>query len=91
MLFIISLQLIGKIYLHYKHIDWAAVSLEKSVIPYLSDPESGAIPDTEAMLLLAGTLKIPYKITLNWMILNQFLLSSFQLLFILNIMLYYIW
>ena len=59
--------------MHYKHIDWAAVSLEKSVIPYLSDPESGAIPDAEAMLLLAGTVKEaykPYKITWNWMILN---------------------
>ena len=49
--------------MHYKHIDWAAVSLEKSVIPYLSDPESGAIPDAEAMLLLAGTVKKPYNIT----------------------------
>jgi hypothetical protein len=41
--------------LHYKHIDWAANALEKSVIPFLSDPENPALkPDAEAMLLLAG-------------------------------------
>ena len=54
---LLLLQLIGKIYLHYKHIDWAAVALEKSVIPYLSAPESSVKPDAETMLLLAGSNK----------------------------------
>ena len=50
------IQLIAKVYLHYKHIDWAAEELRKVVSssPSTSWTSNVKPPDTEAMLLLAG-------------------------------------
>jgi hypothetical protein len=48
-------KLVAKIYLHYKHIDWAAIELRKTVGTMTSTAwtASAKPPDTEAMLLLA--------------------------------------
>lgn len=48
-------KFVAKIYLHYKHIDWAAIELRKIVGPIASTAwtASAKRPDTEAMLLLA--------------------------------------
>ena len=50
------IQLIAKVYLHYKHVNWAAEQLKKSVGPAQTSAwvTSRTKPDTESMLLLAG-------------------------------------